>query len=77
MDTIHCENCSAELPLEKTDVIKLQPEGAHYQENKICCPVCNNVLLLEVTRSNERARQLYTKAGYVDRPHQIMTKRLG
>ena len=55
MDTIHCENCSAELPLEKTDVIKLQPEGAHYQENKICCPVCNNVLLLEVTMADDEA----------------------
>ena len=55
MDTIHCDNCSAELPLEKTDVIKLQPEGAHYQESKICCPVCNNVLLLEVTMAGDEA----------------------
>jgi ribosomal protein S18 acetylase RimI-like enzyme len=33
------------------------------------------VLLLEVTRSNESARGLYRSAGYVDRPHQLMTKR--
>jgi hypothetical protein len=55
MDTIHCENCCAELPLDETDVIKLQPEGAHYQERKICCPVCNNVLLLEVTMSGDES----------------------
>ena len=55
MDTIHCENCHAELLLEDTDVIKLQSEGARYQEKKICCPVCNNVLLLEVTMSGEES----------------------
>lgn len=55
METIHCQNCCAELPLEDTDVVKLQPEDAHYQEKKICCPVCSNVLLLEVTMAGDES----------------------
>ena len=31
------------------------------------------ILLLEVTRSNERAKRLYRKAGFVDRGHHLMT----
>lgn len=34
------------------------------------------VLLLEVTSSNASAKTLYHKAGFVDRPHQLMTKRM-
>jgi hypothetical protein len=55
METIHCQTCCAELALEDTDVIKLQPEGAHYEERKICCPVCNNVLALEVTMAEDES----------------------
>lgn len=35
------------------------------------------VLLLEVTCSNASAKRVYAKAGFVDRPHQLMTKRIG
>jgi len=41
------------------------------------CALGVRVLLLEVTRSNESAKRLYAKAGYVDRPHQLITKRIG
>src|SRR4051812_30205073 len=34
-------------------------------------------LLLEVTKSNDAAKSLYRKQGFANRPHQLMTKRIG
>lgn len=53
MDTIHCQTCHAELPLEDTNVINLQTGGTHYREKKHCCPFCDTVLLLEVTMAED------------------------
>ncbi len=49
MDIINCHTCRAELRLEETDVVELQPEGAHCEESRYCCPYCHTVLLLAVT----------------------------
>jgi hypothetical protein len=54
MHIIKCENCCTDLPLDETDVIKLQA-GTHYQERKHCCPHCHTVLWLEVTMAGEHS----------------------
>jgi hypothetical protein len=53
MSMIHCQTCSAELPLEDTDVVKFPAAGAHYQESTHFCPYCHTVVLLEVTLAEE------------------------
>lgn len=53
MSIIHCQNCSSELRLEDTDVIRLTAAGAHYQESTHSCPYCHSVLLLEVTMAED------------------------